>query len=146
VFSILKNIYRDLTDWLTVLTNYTEHIPSAQINSCSAAHEIVRISYNWMSHYRALKSPRQVSILGQTNSVHILPPYPLTAILVPYHLCRCLPNGVSSGLFDPNAVWISNVSHACYMSDHLTLLVWIILLISSRSCCFHPVRSKYLSP
>jgi len=54
-----------------LLTYSTVHSPSWEANWSAASQEIPRISRNPKVHYRTQKCPPPVSILGQSNPVHI---------------------------------------------------------------------------
>ena len=54
-----------------LLTHSTVQSPSWEANWFAASQEIPRISRNPKVHYRTHKRPLTVSILGQTNPVHI---------------------------------------------------------------------------
>jgi len=73
--------------------------PSWEANRFAASQEILRISRNPKVHYRTHKRPSPVSILGQSNPVHI--PLPLCMFRSGYSvslwrsayfiLCKCVP-------------------------------------------------------
>ena len=63
VLSIVSSIY--------LLTYSMVQSPSWEANWFAASQEILRISRNPKVHYRTLKRPPPVSILGQPNPVHI---------------------------------------------------------------------------
>ena len=60
-----------ITLWTYLLTYSMVQSPSWEANPFAASQEIPRISRNPKVHYRTHKRPPPVSILGQTNPVHI---------------------------------------------------------------------------
>ena len=69
--------------------------PSWEANWFAASQEIPHISRNPKVHYRTHKRPPPVSILGQTNAVHIPTPTSWKSILIlPTHLRLDLLSGL----------------------------------------------------
>jgi hypothetical protein len=67
-----------------------------EANRFSASQEITRILWNPKVHYRVYKSPPPVSILIQTNPVHVPHPTSWRSILILFPRLRL---GLPSGLF-----------------------------------------------
>jgi hypothetical protein len=128
-----------------------EQIPSREANSHSASQEILRLLRDLNIYYRVHNSSPLVSILSQMNPVHYFPPYfptihsNVTILNMPRSSEWSLPFTFS----DQNCLWISHVSHACYMPcqchppwlDHSSNICWSVqlmkLLIMQSSLASH---------
>jgi hypothetical protein len=108
-----------------------ERNPSWEANSHSASHEISRLLWNPMFHYRVHKTPPKVPILSQIHPLHTFPPYfsKIHSNVLPSTL-RSSGSSLSLKFSGRNLVCISHLSHACSMPhDHLILLYFITLII-----------------
>jgi hypothetical protein len=104
--------------------------PPWEANSHSASQEIPLLLLNPKVHHRVHKSPQSVTILSQMNPVHSFLPYLPNIhfnIIFP-STCRSSPWSLLFTFLDQNFVFISDLSHACYVPG-LSHLPGIILII-----------------
>jgi hypothetical protein len=98
------------------LTNFMQQRPSWEANSHPASQEIPPILWNPKFHYGVFKSPPLNPILNQL--IHYTPCHLicLTSILISSsHLRLGISKPLPFTFSDQNLIWISNVSHTCYM-------------------------------
>ena len=94
----------------TLLTYSMVQSPSWEANWFAASQEIPRISRNLKVHYRTHKRPPPVSILGQTNPVHIPYPHPTSwrsVLILSTHLRLDLPSGLLPSGFPTKTLYTS---------------------------------------
>jgi len=97
-----------------------------EADSHSASREILRVLWNMRVHYRVHKSPPLAPILTQTDPVHTFPNYfpkihfNIMLQSTPRSSKWFLPFMISHHDF----LWISHLSHACYMLRHSHFL-WL---------------------
>jgi hypothetical protein len=104
-----------------------EQSPCWEDDSHSDSQEIPRLLWNLKVHYRVHKGPPLAPTLSQIHPVHTLPPYfpnIHSNIILPSTL-RSLDWSLPFWFSDQNYVYISHLSHACYMphSPHLSSYV-----------------------
>ena len=132
--------------------------PSWESNWFAASQEILRISRNPNVHYHTHKCPPPVSILGQSNPVHIPTSHLLRSILIlSTHLRLGLPSVLLPSGFPTNTLYtpLSSPISATYPA-HIILLHFITRTIlgeeyksfssSLRILLHSPVASSLLGP
>jgi len=140
-----------------ILTYSMVHSSSWEANWFAASQEIPRISRNPKVHYRTLKRPPRVSILGQPNPVHIPTSHLLEIHPNIIHLRLGLPHGLLPSGFPTKTLhtpFSSPIRATC--PAHLILLDFITHTILgeeyrsfSSSICYllhSPVTSSFLGP
>jgi len=131
-----RNYYSPLrVDWRVFrLNTISAHSPSWQAVSHSASQKIPHFLWMLNVHYRVQNSPPLLPVLSQMNPVHTLPYY-----FAKIHAIIIIPSTPSSSelsvpfrFSDQNLLYISYLSHACYMLlpshppwfDHLNNILW----------------------
>ena len=89
------------------------HSPSWESNWFAASQEIPRISWNPKFHYRTHKRPPLVSILGQTNPVHI----PTS------HLLEIHPN-INHPSTPRRTTYICTLTQSTLLVEHVISSIW----------------------
>jgi hypothetical protein len=97
----------------------------------SDVQEIPCLLWNLKIYYRVYNSPLLVPIMRQMNLFHVFPPYfhNNNSNIILLSTPRSPGSPFNVRFFDKNFVWISYLSHSCYMPRPLILLDLITLII-----------------
>jgi len=101
-----------------------EQSPSWEANSHSTSQEIPHLLWNPKIHYSVQKTPPLVLMLRKTNLVHTFHLVSVRSILIlSFHLRLDLPSGFfPASFFSQNSVYISYLSHSCYIPSSSYLI------------------------
>jgi len=122
--------YFSLTD---KLINSMEQSPSWESNRHSDSQEIHSLLWNPKVHYRVHEGGSLVTVLNQMNPVHAFPPYfpKIHSTFILTSVLRSSEWSLPFNFSNQNSVWISRLTHACYMPPSISSsLIW-----SSSSLC-----------
>jgi hypothetical protein len=105
------------TDWQLTPTNSMQHSPSWEANSHSASQEIPHLLRNLKVHYHVHKSPSLILIISKMHPVHTFPSnFPeINSNIIFSPMPRSSKWSHPFRFSDQNFVYISHLSHACYM-------------------------------
>jgi len=97
--------------------NSMEQSPSCEANSQSASQEINLPLYNPKVHHHAHKGPPLIPILTQMHPVHTFTPYfhHIHSNIVLISTPRSSKWSLTIRSSDINIIYISHISHTCYM-------------------------------